>query len=173
MTHLWVSVHLNDSIVDERLLAVVDEVWLGEAPDAAVAFPGGDFRVRRLGNRLQVQGRWLNPGRQVRLRRGAVEVGLEAVVARPMSRHEDWLPDIRLFLATAALVLIGAWWETAVGFVDNNPAAAAQVQAIIAEVPLAAGMLSDPDALDAPWEPPEHPAFPAQSAWPPAASFEP
>ncbi len=126
MTQLYVRVQLHGAVADQRLCSVGDEVWLGSAPDAVVAFPGPSIQVRRFGPRLQVQGRWLDPGRPMRLRRGDLEVVLEAVEPTRKERHGSLpLPDLRVLVASAAVVLLGAWWEAVGSFIERHPTAVA------------------------------------------------
>lgn len=126
---LCVSVRLHGRVVEERSLSVgAAGIALGEAPEAVVAFPGATVRVRRLGDRLQVQGGlWLDPGRPLRYRREAVEVELEAVLARPLPRRVEWAPDLRLLVATAAVVLFVAFWESVTAFADTHAVALSRV----------------------------------------------
>ncbi len=114
MTHLHVSVRLHGRVVDQRLCAVADEVWLGDHDRAEVAFPGACLRVRRFGERLQAHGVWLEPGR--------------------LPRPTEWAPDLRLLLASAAVVLFGAWWEAAGAFAHDN---AALLASVVGERPVA------------------------------------
>jgi hypothetical protein len=126
VTQLYVRVQLHGAVADQRLCSVGDEVWLGSAPDAVVAFPGPSIQVRRFGRRLQVQGRWLEPGHPMRLRRGELEVVLEAVEAAHMA--PEWslpMPDLRVLVASAAVVLLGAWWEAVGTFLERHPEAVA------------------------------------------------
>jgi len=126
LTKLYVRVCLHGAVADQRLCSVGDEVWLGSAPDALVAFPGPSIQVRRFGPRLQVQGRWLDPGRPMRLKRGELEVHLEAVEAS--RRQRSWslpVPDLRVLVASAAVVLLGAWWEAVGHFMERHPEAVA------------------------------------------------
>ena len=152
MPHLYVSVRLNDVVVDQRLVVVRDEVWLGSCHGAVVAFPGPALRVVDHGDALQVQGRWLRPGRPATMRRGALEVALEAIPAEPVSRAGEWpLPDVRVLLASAAVVLFGAWIDAVTSFVDRHPgpiAALAETSAL--RVQPAAAWLGFPEAAPAP-----------------------
>lgn len=139
MPHLDVSVRLNGCIVHEWLGYVQDEVLLGDAPGSVAPYPGPPLLVRRHGNRLQVRGRWLDDGKRirVRLRGGTVEVLMGVATARRRSVHAEWVPDLRLLVATAAVVLSGAWWEAATSFVRTHPVAAAQVASLLDAPPAA------------------------------------
>jgi len=126
LPHLYVSVRLNDLVAEQRLVVVGDGIWLGSCPEAAVSFPGPALRVVERGNALQVQGRWLRPGRPVRMRRGSLEVSLEAVPQRQLERRFELpVPDLRVLVASAAVVLLGAWWEAVGAFLDRHPDAMA------------------------------------------------
>lgn len=128
MPHLYVSVRLNGAVADQRLCHVRDEVWLGSAPAALVAFPGPAIRVRSVGGALQVQGRWLRPGTQVRMARGELEVTLEAVAPAQRTRRADWVvPDLRVLVASLAVVLMGAWFDAVGAFLERHPGAVASL----------------------------------------------
>lgn len=151
MPHLYVSVRMNGVVADQRLCAVRDEVWLGEEEGALVSFPGPSVLVRRLGGRLQANGRWLEPGTPLRLRRGDVDVSLESILNR--ASIPSWnrsVPDLRVLVASAAVVLLGAWWETVEAFVEAHPQAIAALmdfQAPAAEAPSwASSAQGEPDA---------------------------
>jgi len=142
LPHLYVSVRLHGVVADQRLCQVRDQVWLGSAPHALVSFPGPALRVVRHGDALQVQGRWLHPGKPVRMVRDGLEVQLEAVRASPSRREVEWVvPDLRVLVASAAIVLLGAWWEAVGAFLERHPGAVASLAGEVEEQMAPAALL--------------------------------
>lgn len=131
MPWLHVTLRFHDAVVEQRLCAVTDELVLGDQPNAEVAFPGCRLRVRRFGERLQVEGRWLDLGQRLEVCKPPISVEIEPVAPRPQPFSFDWVPDVRLLVATGAVVLIGAWFETATRLVEANPAAVERVTAAL------------------------------------------
>ncbi len=112
MGDLAVSVSLHGAPVADSVLKVRHIVRIGESPSAAVAFPGADIAVVRVGPDLAVRGRRLAEGQSIGVSLGPVRVWLEhtqrASVPHPWRDHLD----LR-FLATALLVTVsGLWLET-------------------------------------------------------------
>ncbi len=137
MSQLYVSLRLYGAVVDQRVVAVRDgAVRLGEAEDAVVPFPGTDLLVRPASEGVWVRGRLLRPGLVCAIPLGAVEVTLEVLEPPPSSPGWDllthWrrleasldaplpLPDLRILVATAAIVLAGSSWEAIGGFVSSD-----------------------------------------------------
>ncbi|MBN2799696.1 MAG: hypothetical protein JXX28_11165 [Deltaproteobacteria bacterium] len=119
--NLSVQVSLHGVPVVDRLVPVRDAVRLGEAEGAEVSFPGADLRVVRHGRQLTVRGRVLVPGQSLELSLGSVEVSLQALERRSWRRAPQGLPDLRLLLATGAMVLLGFAWEVAQDVAQQNP----------------------------------------------------
>lgn len=118
--HLHVQVRLRGALVEDRLVEVRREVWLGSREGAAVAFPDGDLTVRATGSGLALDGGVaLPPGAPVVRAFGPVEVRLEAAddAAAPR-RDASWLPDPILVVATITLLLADAFY---VQFGDRFP----------------------------------------------------
>lgn len=150
MPHLYVSVRLNGMVADQRLVVVNEEVWVGSCARALVSFPGPALRVVPRGDALQVQGRWLRPGHPVTMRRDNLEVRLEAVPAAPASRWSDiTLPDLRVMIASAAVILFGAWWEAVGSFLERHPGAVATLAGEPEEQVLPAALHAQPETTDA------------------------
>jgi hypothetical protein len=169
LSNLSVTVRWNDGVVESRVLHVGDEVWLGEAPCSEVCFPGPSLRVRRINGRLQVQGRWIDPGHPLKMCRDQLEVVLEAVpsAGTPQEWSTAWLPDLRLLVASAAIVLLGAWWEAVGSFVDRHPETVAQVFGWSTSVE-ASGPSTLPASLSPEQQPSTRPApeeAPADDSW--------
>lgn len=118
MSHrLHVLVRLNGSVVEDRVVDVHGDLWLGAKPDAAVSFPGGDVCVRPTSAGLAVDDSGpLEVGAPVVRRFGPVELRLERTSDEPAPRDWGWLPDPLLLVATAALLLVDAFLVQFGGF---------------------------------------------------------
>lgn len=112
MGDLAVSVSLHGAPVADNVLRVRHIVRIGEAPSAAVSFPGADIAVVRVGPDLAVRGRRLAEGQGIGVSLGPVRVWLEHT-QRARLPHA-WREHIDLrFLATALLITVsGLWFET-------------------------------------------------------------
>jgi len=118
MGNLSVTIRLNGVLVDDRVMPVPNVVRLGEADDAAVAFPGADLKVLRVGDRLSVRGRSLEEGEEACISLGAVDVHLEHTVTARLPSEWAGVVDPR-FVATVLMVVAGAayhdanvaWWQ--------------------------------------------------------------
>ena len=141
MTHLYVSVRLHGTVVDERILPLHDGLRLGEAPDAAIPFPGADLILRMVDGKLWVRGRALGVGDRLDMSLGAVDLVVEVLdrafgwtwLARRLENAlGTWptLPDARVLLATVALALAAASVDAMTDFVTADPVASAEVQAL-------------------------------------------
>jgi tetratricopeptide (TPR) repeat protein len=112
MGDLAVSVSLEGTPVADAVLPVRHIVRIGEAANSAVAFPGADIAVVRIGRDLAVRGRRLAEGQGIGVSLGPVRVWMEhtkrARFRRPWREHLD----LR-FLAVALLVTVaGLWFES-------------------------------------------------------------
>ena len=187
MSHLYVSVRLYGAVVDERLLPVCGVMRLGEGDDALVPFPGADLVVRSGPEGVWVRGRLLEPGESTSIALGAVQVTLEVLepepelhrgdLARWWKRLEDKLdaplpvPDLRLLIATAAIALLGSFWEAAGGFVATDPVASRNMQALIDTIaPSDArnARIQAPDKAESKAEPAPPRDLRPEERWPPA-----
>ncbi len=121
MGDLSVCVRLNGEVVEDRTLRIDRLVHIGEAPSAAVSFPGADLTVVRTGRRLMVRGRDLEEGDTLDLNLGAVDVRIEHTMRA--STPPEWHSVFdRRFLAVVALVTaVGTWFDAAGGWADRNP----------------------------------------------------
>ncbi len=118
MGDLAVSVSLHGAPVADALLPVRHAVRIGESAGAAVAFPGADIAVVRVGPNLAVRGRRLAEGQGIGVSLGPVRVWLEHT--QRVRFAPAWRQQIDLrFLATALLVTVaGLWCETFSGALD-------------------------------------------------------
>jgi len=106
---LHVMVHMNDTIVDDRVMAVRDVVRIGEQIGAAVAFPGANVAICRVGSELDVRGRRLGEGDSTTLDLGQVHVELHHLVPESCRRPGPMTLDLR-FLLVALGVTVGGMW---------------------------------------------------------------
>ncbi len=116
MGDLSVTVRLNGVVVDERVVPVTRVVRLGEAPDAAVSFPGADLGVLRVGNRLRLRGHLLDEGDELVLALGVVQVHLEHTARARLPGALEGVWDSRLLAAMALVMAAGSWWDAAAGW---------------------------------------------------------
>jgi hypothetical protein len=121
-------------LVEQRLVPLTDGMRLGEAAEAAVAFPGADLVLQVVDGRLRVRGHDLGCGDLLTMDLGPVEVSLEVLdAASPWERLArragqavgfpgTW-PDPRLLVATLAVALAVACAEAWSDFVTRDPRA--------------------------------------------------
>jgi hypothetical protein len=152
MPQVSVSVQLYGAVVEHRVLQVRDSVRIGEAETAQVAFPGADILVVRHGDRIRLRSWWLEAGEAAAMSLGPVQVELEVLRSPPTREWPGWMPDVRLFVATAAIVLISAWAETVQLYVERNPLLAADLHALaqLPAVDVARAALRRPHEPDGP-----------------------
>ncbi len=110
---LRVTVFLGEGLVEDKVVSVKNHIRLGDSPDAAVSFPGGDFIVTRVGDDLVWRGRRLAVGQRASYRNDNVEVVGEHMdmdrALRPSPfRHVDPV----FFLVLLGMVSIGMWVDT-------------------------------------------------------------
>ena len=120
MGDLSVTVRMNGTVVEDRVLAVHRIVRIGEAPRAAVAFPGADIAVVRLGERLALRGRTLEEGEDMHLSLGAIEVTVEHTMRARFPSEWKNLMDWRLLAAAALVTAVGSWMDAAVDWADRR-----------------------------------------------------
>lgn len=150
MLHLITTVRLRGAVVESRALEVTGPFLVGEHPEARVGFPGLTLPVSLLQAEphpviqgaqreaaVAVGGIVLVPGQSHTLRNGPVEV--EFTVERQEARapwRSSWsawsapLADIRLLVASAALVVFALWVETVDRWVTTDPEVAAELAAL-------------------------------------------
>jgi hypothetical protein len=166
LPHLHVSVRLNGTVVEDRLCVVDGFRWLGDADNALVAFPGGSLWVEHEDGVLHVKGVPLPLGQPLELQYGAVGVRLEATHPERLPRDWSWLPDPTLLVATAALVLAGAFADLMV--VQWN--APRNVPVVNAEIERTAGRVQIGEAG---YGQAVADTGRAVDAWPPTVTFQP
>jgi hypothetical protein len=132
LTHVHVLVRLGAAVVETRVLALAEDLRLGEAAGCAVGFPGGTLRVHRDGSgQWSVGGRPLRLGRPVDFRFGDVSVQIDAVAIGPEHVGRDALPDPRLVVGALATLLIVLSLDALGRVIDDRPDLAAGLQALV------------------------------------------
>lgn len=107
--HLHVQVLLHGAVVEDRLVRVREQVWLGECDGSAVPFTGAIVGVRAAGDELWVRGECLELDRPLSRCWGDVTLRLTAVLPARLPRDWTWVPDPMLLVATVSLLLLGAF----------------------------------------------------------------
>lgn len=181
MPWLQLTLEVRDVPVEERLCRVGDELWLGDHPRSVLSFPAGPVRVRTCGRGVLFDGRFLMPGGRTAWRHGPYVVRAEVVETSRASRLTQDLPDPRLLVASAAIILFGSWLESVHHVVSAHPDAARRVHAMLRpslqDLPAPFGWPTA-DAPDAARHPARGEADPRGMAprsgeWPPAVRYAP
>lgn len=120
MGDLSVTVRLSGHVVEQQVLRVPRVVRLGESPDAAVSFPGADFGVLRVGNRLCLRGRTLDEGDELELELGQVHVTLEHTARARLPHEWEGAWDRRFLAAVLLVVAAGSWVDAAHSWLSHR-----------------------------------------------------
>lgn len=131
MPWLQLTLEVRDVPVEERLCRVGDTLWLGDHPRSVLSFPAGPVRVRACGRGVLFDGRLLAPGARTSWRHGPYTVRAEVVETSRAARLAPDLPDPRLLVASAAIILFGSWLESVHHVVTAHPDAARRVHAML------------------------------------------
>ncbi len=128
MIPLRVTVELHGSVVEDRLVNVRDSIRLGDSRWADVPFPGADLLIQRKGGQLEVRGRTLMAGVPLSVCLGAVRVVMERTNTHEIERTSRFsfkapAIDLRVAVATLAVVLTGTFVDAVDRFVQNDPEA--------------------------------------------------
>jgi Flp pilus assembly protein TadD len=118
---LAVTVLVHGNVVDDRVVPVRRMIRLGESDDAAVAFPGVDLAVVRVGRGLALRGRVLEEGEEMSISLGHVEVRLLHTV-RGGAFPLEWgtFLDKRFLAAAIVATVSGTWLDTAESWVERH-----------------------------------------------------
>lgn len=120
MGDLSVTVRLCGHVVEQQVLRVPRVVRLGESADAAVSFPGADFGVLRVGNRLCLRGRTLDEGDELELELGQVHVTLEHTARARLPHEWEGAWDRRFLAAVMVVVAAGSWVDAAHSWLSHR-----------------------------------------------------
>ncbi len=161
MTHISVIVRFLGAVVEERVVRLRDGMRIGDAVGAVVSFPHISLVICHDSLGWTVSGHRMVPGRHLVLSYGDFEVALEGVTELPARRSADHSPDIRLLVATLALMLSAAWLDTMGRVLDHNPELARGIQALlVAPEPVAGVALAGVGDAEPAWD--------RAGDWPPA-----
>jgi hypothetical protein len=159
VTHLVVTIRFQGAVVEHRIVRLREAMRLGEARGSAVSFPFATLVVQRDPLGWTVGGHRLVPGRSLVLGFGDFEVSLEGVVEDSAVFTRDLGPDLRLLVATVAVLLAAAWWDVMYRVASDNPELAAQVRAyLVAPGPIPVDATPAPEGG-------------AEEGWSPAVGF--
>lgn len=122
---------MGGRVVEHAVVRLRHGLRLGDAPDARVAFPGPCLEVARDKRGWTLGGHRLVPGRSLALSLERCAVRVHLVEADPIPRALDDLPDPRLMVAMAALVLMVASIDVGARTVDAHPKVAQALQAYV------------------------------------------
>lgn len=112
-TKLRVTVFMGGGLVEDKVVSVKNHIRLGDSPDAAVSFPGGDLVVNRVGDDLVWRGRRLAVGQRASYSNKDVEVVGEHMDMERASRPSPFRHvDPIFFLVLLGLVSAGMWVDT-------------------------------------------------------------
>lgn len=162
MIRISATLELHGAVVHDVSVPLREGgVWLGDHPNAAVVFPGGLLHVApypadELGQpTVSIAGGsapvLLRPGGSLRIElENNAALCISVVRERRLAREALPAGDIRLLVLTAALVLLGVWWETANRWADRNPEVVAEVAAVMLGVDHSAPIESAPSVDSAP-----------------------
>ncbi|NCG17950.1 MAG: hypothetical protein GWP91_02930, partial [Rhodobacterales bacterium] len=110
MSQLHITLRFNDVLIEDKVINGLNGVRLGEAPDAAVKFPGANLSVRSGKNGVVIDGEsW---GATARLTYGEVTLELREVVFNPTEKDWSWMPDPVILVATVGLITAAAFADT-------------------------------------------------------------
>lgn len=162
MNRLAVVVRLGDVVVEQRLVRLREGLVFGDAPGAAVGFPHATVALGRDAFGWTLQGHRLACGRPLVLAYGRFEVSFEGVADAPERIHLVDGPDLRMLVATLAVLLLGAAADTVARVGARHPDLVQELRArlVVTPAPSDPGIPDDtglgawPGAPD--WPPGEH-----------------
>ncbi len=173
MSRVHVTVELHGTVIEDRVIDVVDGDVLGDSASALVHFPGEILTLRQAGTVTAVRGRRLLPGRCLHFSSGPVDVFLRAAPA-PSSQFRPRPAtsfDPRLAVLTVALLLGFSWVDAAYSALSHRPDFTARA----AEVLPARAVAAFSWMADAPDETSESPSLRPDGApvspWTPSVQF--
>jgi hypothetical protein len=118
---------------EESVVEVAGEVILGDSRKAVVRYPGAPVALRAAGDRVVARGLALGPGQRLVLQEKPVEVTIEVLAGGGFGVVRlPPMPDLRLAIATGAVVLLAVWLDQLGAFVRDQPEVAAGIAALMA-----------------------------------------
>lgn len=126
---------MGGRVVEHAVVRLRHGLRLGDAPDARVAFPGPCLEVARDKHGWTLGGHRLVPGRSLALSLERCAVRVHLAEADPIPRALDDLPDPKLMVVMAALVLMVASLDVGARTFDAHPHVAKALQAYVVGQP--------------------------------------
>ncbi|MCB9678483.1 MAG: hypothetical protein H6737_25505 [Alphaproteobacteria bacterium] len=130
MLQLAVTTRFNRVAVDTCVVPLDRPRVVGDAPDSSASFPGPVVEIEPVPGGAQIGPVLLKPGGQLTLDLGEVEVEFTVVRRARMPRERLPSADIRMLVATGALLVFGMWWDTAHRWAYTNPSVVAELEAL-------------------------------------------
>lgn len=146
-------------VIDQSVVLAREGVRFGDGVDVVVAFPGTLLELDSDSLGWTVGGHRVITGRPLVLSYGAFEVSFEGVVEERAPRGGVGMPDLRLLVATFAVVLGGAWIDTVERVAHRHPELVTEIRARLfaTDVPPVAEVVMGDTAAE----------WPEVDAWPP------
>ncbi|MEZ4319078.1 MAG: hypothetical protein R3F61_16305 [Myxococcota bacterium] len=130
MLQLAVTTRFNGVAVDTCVVALDRPRLVGDAAGSSASFPGPTLEVEPIPGGARIGQITLLPGGQLTLDLGDVEVEFTVVEPKPMARERFPAADIRILVATGAMLVFGMWWDTAHRWANTNPSVVAELEAL-------------------------------------------
>jgi tetratricopeptide (TPR) repeat protein len=110
---LHVTIAYHGQIVEDRILQIQESVRLGEARDAAIAFPGADLLVSCVDGDISWRGRRLREGDRAALELGTLTVRVEHLRPERNRYSKAFLGfDLSFVLILLGVTVSGMWIDT-------------------------------------------------------------
>ncbi len=134
MLQLAVTTRLNQVVVDTCVVPLDRPRVVGDADDSSASFPGPVIEIEPVLTPGQEGARvgpvLIKAGGQLTLDLGEVEVEFTVVRRSRLLRERFPTADVRMLVATGALLLFGMWWDTANRWAYTHPHVAAELEAL-------------------------------------------
>jgi len=155
MPHATISVEYMGRIIDMRSILLADGLVMGDVEGAVVSFPGGHVAVSKNHRGWRVGSRPLIAGSPVRVNFGDTSVSVELNERASLGYSPRSTGHTRIALATAALILMGVWFDAVRHHVRSNPELADGLVAALVgvDVPKAKAPQESPQP-ERQWSPP-------------------
>lgn len=129
MLQIAITTRLNRIPVDTCVVALDRRLVVGDTVGSSAIFPGPAVEILPTEGGALIGSVTLRPGGKLTLDLGEVEV--EFTVVRRVRAPRDRLPtgDIRLLVATGAMLILGLWADTATRW-SHTPVVSAELEAL-------------------------------------------
>jgi hypothetical protein len=127
---LAITTRLHDVVVDTSVVPLDRPRVVGDADESTVSFPGPVIEIEPVEGGARIGPVLVKPGGQLTLDLGEVEVEFTVVRRTRLLRERFPAADVRMLVATGALLIFGMWWDTANRWAYTNPTVAAELEAL-------------------------------------------